>query len=186
MRFTKTSRVSHPASLVLDLMIHRMHDIVPFLPNVESIELRSKEDLDDGKIRIVRYWQGTADNLPSALRPFISKDVLGWTDTALWEPAEYKVDWTLSTNVAAQLYECSGTNHFEPDPKDPEHTTRIRITGNLQVHPDQLPGVPRFLGSRLAPQIEKFVVDMLTPNLTDVAKGLQNYFDAQARANRID
>lgn len=186
MHFSKTSRVSHPADAVLDLMIHRMHEIVPFLPNVESIELREKEELADGTLRIIRYWQGTADTLPSALRPFISKETLGWTDTAHWFPAEYKVDWVLSTNVAAGLYDCSGTNWFEPDPKNPDKTTRIRVTGDLHVHPDQLPGVPRFLGSRLAPQIEKFVVDLLTPNMTDVATGLQSYFDARARASRID
>lgn len=179
MRFSKTSRVSHPAPPILDLVMNRMEEIVPFLPNIESITLREREELPDGRLRIVRYWQGTADNLPAALRPFISKEQLGWIDTALWEPKEYKVDWTLTTSLS-RLYDCSGTNYFEPDPKDPEHTSRIRVTGDLEIHPDRLPGVPSFIGSRLAPQIEKFVVDTLTPNLTDVAKGLQKYFDAKA------
>lgn len=40
MKFELTARVSHPASVVLETMIERMEDIVPFLPNIESIETR--------------------------------------------------------------------------------------------------------------------------------------------------
>ena len=69
MRFEKTSVVSHPASLVLETMIERMHKIVPFLPSVSGIDLISREDQDQGQIRIVRKWQGTTDSAPSALRP---------------------------------------------------------------------------------------------------------------------
>ena len=119
------------------------------------------------------------DNAPSALKPFLSDEVMGWTDTAIWTPAEYKVDWTLSTSMGG-LYDCSGTNFFEPDPANPESGTRMRVTGTLQVYPDRLPGLPKFLGKRLAPQVEKFVVGLITPNLTDVADGLQGYLDAKA------
>jgi hypothetical protein len=41
--------------------------------------------------------------------------------------------------------------------------------------------VPRFLGSTLAPQIERFVVNLITPNLTEVADGLQRYLDQQPK-----
>ena len=54
----------------------------------------------------------------------------------------------------------------------------MRVTGTLQVYPERLPGIPKFLGKRLAPQVEKFVVGLITPNLTDVAVGLQGYLDA--------
>ena len=158
-------------------MIERMHEVVPFMPSVTSIELVSREALPNDQLRIVRRWQGAMDNAPSALKPFLSEDVMGWTDTAVWTPAEYKVDWTLSTSMG-QLYDCSGTNFFEPDPSDPEKSTRMRVTGTLQVYPERLPGLPKFLGKRLAPQVEKFVVGLITPNLTDVADGLQGYLDA--------
>ena len=115
MKFSKTSKVSHPAQKILELMIDRMEEIVPFLPNVEAIELREREELPGGRIRIVRHWQGAASNVPAALRPFVSQEMLGWIDTALWDPAAYKVDWVLSTGLSA-FYECSGTNYFEPYP----------------------------------------------------------------------
>jgi len=177
MQFEKTSVVSHPADLVLETMIERMHKIVPFLPSVSAIDLISRDDLGDDEIRIVRKWQGTTDSAPSALRPFLTDEAMAWTDTALWTPSEHKVDWTLATSMG-RLYDCSGTNYFGPDPDDPEGSTRMRVTGTLQIYPDRLPGVPRFLGKRLAPQVEKFVVNLITPNLTDVAIGLQGYLDA--------
>jgi len=179
MKFNKSNKVSHPAAAILDLMINRMEEIVPFLPNVEGIELREREDLPDGRIRIVRHWQGAASNVPAPLRPFVSTEMLGWTDTALWHPSEYKVEWEMSTNLSA-FYECSGTNYFEPYPKQEDAATRVRVTGELTIFPNKLPGVPSFLGSRLAPQVEKFVVALLTPNMEDLAKGLQAYFDGRS------
>ena len=179
MHFEKASIVSHPASLVLETMIERMERVVPFMPSVEGIELKSREDLDDGLLKIVRRWQGTADSAPSAVRPFLSQEAMAWTDTALWTPEEYKVEWTLSTSMG-RLYDCSGINYFEPDPDAPETSTRMRVTGELTIYPERLPGVPKFLGKRLAPQIERFVVNLITPNLTDVAVGLQGFLDADA------
>ncbi len=182
MQFEETSRVTHPASLILETMIERMEAIVPFLDNIESIETRSRQTLADGRLKIVRRWQGTADAVPMALRPFISRDLMGWIDTALWTPAQFKVEWShamCSENVA-KLYECSGINYFEPDPDDPEHATCIRVTGELAVFPERL-GIPSFVGRRLAPQVEGFVVGLITPNLTGLAKGLQGYFDEQGR-----
>jgi len=186
MRFNEQSTVSHPAPLILETMIERMEEIVPFLPNVESIETRESKKLKNGQLRIVRHWQGKADSIPSALRPFLSKEALGWIDTALWTPPEYKVEWqqsALSPGIA-RLYECKGENYFEPNPDDPKNSSRIRILGNLDVHPDRLPGLPTFLGRTLAPQIEKFVIGMITPNLRDLAKGLQGYLDQKAKGGR--
>jgi hypothetical protein len=176
-RFEKTTQVSHPATEVLSVMIERMDEIVPFLPNVAAIDTQAREDLDDGRIRIVRRWQGSSDSIPAALRPFISEDLFAWIDTAIWTPDEFKVEWSLATSLA-QLYDCSGVNYFGPHPESPETATQIRITGDLTVHADQLPGIPWILSSRLTPQIESFIVGLITPNLTDVGDGLQGYLDS--------
>lgn len=181
MQFDRESKVTHPAALILDTMINRMQETVPFLPNVESIELKERTDLPDGRIKIIRRWQGSSDTVPSVLAPFLSRETLAWTDTALWIPQEYRVEWSLSTSMG-KFYDCSGNNFFEPDPADPQKATRIRISGTLTVYPERLPGMPSFLGRRLAPQVEKFIVNLITPNLMDVASGLQKYLDQPARA----
>jgi hypothetical protein len=181
--FAETSRVSHHAALVLETMIERMEEIVPFLDNVESIETQSRRTLKDGRIKIVRRWQGRADTMPTALRPFLTRDFMGWIDTAVWTPAQHAVEWSQSmcSQGVAALYTCSGVNSFEPHPDDPQHATLIRVSGDLVLHADRLPGIPRFLASRLAPQVEQFIVGLVTPNLKGLAKGLQRYFDQRAR-----
>jgi hypothetical protein len=179
MHFSRNATVSHPAAVLLETMIHRMEAIVPFLPNVASITTVRRETLPGGRLRIVRRWQGMLDSVPAPLRPFLSARWLGWIDTAVWTPAAYKVEWTHSPAVSrlAAFYDCHGTNYFEPDPRDPQHSARIRINGKLTVHPRALPGMPGFLADRLSPQVEKFVINLVTPNLTDLAEGLQRYLD---------
>ena len=174
--FEEEKKVSHSADLVLETMIERMADIVPFLETVESIETLSREDLPDGRIKIVRKWQGTDAGAPEAIRAFLTPESLAWIDTAEWDPATYSVSWKLTTR-AGNLYECSGRNTFGPHPEDPEGSALICISGDLAVYPDRLPGVPGFLGRRLAPTVEKFVVNLITPNLTELAVGLQGYLD---------
>ncbi len=181
MHFDKEDHIAHPAPLVLATLLDRLEEVAPFLPSIECIETLEREDLADGRVRIVRRWQGADTGVPTALRPFLSRDLLAWYDTALWTPDEYKVDWSQATaaEVVADLYRCSGTNRFEPAPESPTDTTRVAIAGELEVHSDQLPGVPSFLGRSIAPQIERFIVSLITPNLTELSTGLGRYLDAR-------
>ncbi len=181
MRFEKDSKVTHPARVVVETMMDRMDEILPHLGAVESIQTISRETLADGREHIVRRWQGTADSAPAAVRPFLSREALAWTDDAVWSPGEFKVDWTLSTKLS-KLYTCGGTNYFLPHPDDPDNATLIRITGDLVVQPDKLPGVPTLIGRKLAPQVEKFVVNLISPNLTETARGIQAYLDERRKA----
>ena len=180
MNFHKEDTIAHPADLVLDIMIQRIEAIVPYLPNIERIDTLETKHLRDGRQHLIRRWQASSDKLPKTLRPFISTEWLAWIDDALWSPAEYKVDWSLSTKLG-RLYDCAGTNYLEPDPKATDRRTRIRITGNLTVYPDRVPGIPALLSKHLAPIVERFIVDLITPNLTSVAKGLDRYLKHEAR-----
>jgi len=180
MNFHKEDTIAHPAEVVLDIMIEHLEAIVPYLPNIERIETLEKKASRHGRQHIIRRWEASADRLPNALRPFISTEWLAWIDDALWTPAAYKVDWSISTKLG-RLYDCSGTNYIEPDPKAPDKRTRIRITGNLTVYPDRVPGIPALLSKRLAPIVERFVVGLITPNLTSVAQGLDRYLRGESR-----
>jgi hypothetical protein len=179
MRFAEQGVVTHPAAVVLETLIERLEVIAPFLANVERIDTLDRTPLAGGRERIVRRWQGRAASVPAALRPFVTPAMLAWLDTAVWHRGDYRVEWSHATCLpgVAQLYDCAGTNWFRPDPTAPATRTRIRITGALTVHPERLPGVPDFVARRLGPQVEGFIVGVLTPNLTGLADGLQRYFD---------
>jgi hypothetical protein len=179
MRFAENGIVTHPAAVILETMIERMEVIAPFLRNVERIDTIDRTPLAGGRVRIVRRWQGSAASVPARLRRFVTPAMLAWLDTAVWHPDDHRVEWSHASCVpgVAQLYDCAGTNWFRPDPGAATTRTAIRITGELTVHPERVPGVPAFLGRTLAPQVESFVVGLVTPNLVGLADGLQRYFD---------
>jgi hypothetical protein len=43
------------------------------------------------------------------------------------------------------------------------------------VDAKNLPGVPRLLAGKIVGEVEKFVVKMITPNLTSVNRGIESY-----------
>jgi len=178
MKFERENRVTHPATTIVEVMIERMEDIAPFMSTVESIRTESREEMPEGLIHIVRRWQGSDDKAPAAIRPFLSKDLMAWRDDAVWTPHEFQVEWELSSSLG-KIYRCSGINYFEPHPDDPKNETRIRITGELEVYPAEIPGIPKFFADRIGPQLERFIVGMITPDLAEVANGLQRYLDEQ-------
>ncbi|GBD27575.1 hypothetical protein HRbin30_02926 [bacterium HR30] len=185
MEFCRETKVHYPAALLLETMIERMEEIVPFLPNIASIETLTKKKHRDGTWEIVRRWEARAEQVPSVARRFLSAELLQWLDYALWVPAEYKVEWRQEPvyRAARGLYQCHGTNFFLPDSKDPNNTSRVRVSGFLEVHPERLPGVPAFLARRIAPQVEKFIIRLIEPNLAELAQGLETYLD-RTPANR--
>ncbi len=104
--FQATSAVAHPAPLVLETMLERMDVIAPLLRNVERIETTERAPTDDGRLRIVRRWQGSANAAPRAVRPFLGPDVLAWLDTALWTPADYTALSKAGYENCVTLYAC--------------------------------------------------------------------------------
>ena len=55
-------------------------------------------------------------------------------------------------------------------------TCRCVPRGDLVV--GTLPGVPRLVAGRVVKEVEKFVIKLLTPNLTSVNRGIERYLAA--------
>ena len=172
--FAIEERVEFPADEVLIVMMDQLPEMVPYLPSVDEIETLERKELEDGIVYLSYRWQGNSSAAPRVIRPFMTKASMAWRDEARWTPEEYKVEWVVHSNLS-KLYECSGVNYFQPDPDDPDHATRIRLTGDVLVYEDKMPGVPRFLGRKIAPLVERFVVKRITPNLRDTVVGLADY-----------
>jgi hypothetical protein len=177
MDFKTENRLEHPAKDVLEIMIHNMEKVVPFMPTIDFIETEKFEQRENGQIYILRKWKGSSSTAPKALKPFLSDEMLTWHDDALWTPEDYKVDWNLRSSLG-KLYDCGGTNYFGPHPDD-ENASLIRLAGTLKIYPDRIPGIPRFLAKRVAPQAEAFILKLVSPNLTEVVSGLEKYLTAQ-------
>ena len=179
MEFLVEAQVTRPADRVVHALMDELDDVTRYMKSVDDVSSIERKEVEDGGVHIIRRWQGSSMTSPAVLRPFLTRESLAWIDDALWFPKNYKVEWKVTSNMS-RLYTCSGTNYFEPHPDRPKEWTRVRLTGSVQVHGDKFPGVPAFLGRKLAPKVEQFVIQRLKPNFQDLASGLQRYLDGVA------
>ncbi len=166
--------VTHPIELVYEAMRDRLPEVTPFFQGVDSIEVVEKEVLGPGKLRLLNHWHGNRSVAPKAVRPFLTANLRSWIDHAEWDDARRAVRWRFETFHFGKLFDCQGENRFE---STGDGHTRIIIQGTLDLYPERVPGVPKFLARKLKPSIEKFILDLLGSNLADLAKGLQKFLD---------
>jgi len=178
MRFEEITYCDHPASEVFGAMVWHLEELVPYMDNVSEITTESLDESEPGKIKTLRHWQGTSANVPTLLRPFVSKNSLGWKDIATWVPAEYKVDWRTETRHS-KYSSCQGVNRFEPDPASPLTRTRCVIAGEFIVHGEKIPAMPKFIGLRIASKLERIILGYMLPNFRQLASGIGTYLDAK-------
>ena len=164
--------ISQPAGIIYPLVRDKMDVLVPYIPNVDKIECIKSERTSDTILEVHNIWYAKAE-IPAVVKSFVKPDLFKWNDYAVWKDEENCVDFRIESFVANKLYDLSGTNYFLPHGDD---KTELKVTFDLEIHPERMPGVPRFLAKRAKPAIEEFIRKMLTPNLLSLAKGLNIYF----------
>jgi hypothetical protein len=174
--------IHYNVELVYETLRDRLPEIVPYLPNVESVETVEREDLEEGP-KLLNIWTAKASEAPAVARPFIKPEMLKWKDYATWHDEDSCVDWRLETFYMSGLFTCSGTNYIE---EVDENSCELLITGNLEVHTEVIPGIPNFLRKTVKPAIERFIVGMITPNLQNLAKGLVEFLDHEREEEKQD
>jgi hypothetical protein len=173
MKFEEVATCDYPAAAVLDAMIYKLEELAAFMDNVSEIKTQSFEERD-GKVFTRRHWQGTSSSVPPLLRPFVTKNSLGWTDHGIWTPSEYRVQWRIESSHS-KYTSCEGINIFEPHPEFPDTKTRCVIAGDFTVYGDRLPAMPKFLGLKIAPRLEHIILGFMMPNFRQLSVGLASY-----------
>ncbi|TNE49487.1 MAG: hypothetical protein EP343_11585 [Deltaproteobacteria bacterium] len=167
--------ITQPADVVYPLVRDEMDKIVPYMPDITHIDVLSREEQADGRIKMVNQWFSQPSNIPSLLQRFAKPELFSWKDYALWNDKTYSVDFELESPIANDLYDARGTNSFGPHPSNDQHTL-IRIRCNLTIYPERMPGVPRLLAKKVQPMVENVVRRTLEPNLSSLVQGLTGYF----------
>ena len=176
MKFEYKELITHPLAIVYPVVRDRLIELPAHLPNVDFIQELSREEKEPGCHTIVNEWHGNATSAPAPVRPFLSDSMTNWRDYALWFDAEKEVQWRFETTHFESLYTCEGVNYFEE--AGPSQTC-IRLTGDLTVYPQRVPGVPRLLAKRLAPSVESFLMNLVTPNLKYMPHAVQALLDSE-------
>ncbi|MCB9685158.1 MAG: hypothetical protein H6738_06950 [Alphaproteobacteria bacterium] len=173
MEIRSESRIHYPRETVYRAYRDRLPEIAEFIPDIKEIVVRSKEDAAVGP-KIHNEWIADRE-IPAFATAFLKPEHLRWDDHAQWDDTGFHVDWTLKTRAFTDAVRCSGRNAFLVDGDG----TRVLLTGDLQISVHEIPGIPSFLGKRLAPQVEKFIVSLITPNLERVNASIERFLDAR-------
>ncbi len=159
------------ADEVYPLVRDELPKLLPYLPDVESLEQLSYERVSDTRVKIVNRWRAKA-KIPRAAAKFLPPDILAWTDYAEWKDDDYSVDYRLE----GFGYDVEGANSFRPE----NGGTRLRVTAKITIHPEKFK-IPRFLFNSVFPLVEGVVKKAIQPNLTSLARGLKGYYADQER-----
>lgn len=172
MKIHSESRVHHPVDRVYCAYRDRLPDIAAYIPDVREIRVISREDGPNGP-KLHNEWIA-AREIPKIAQSVLKPEMLRWDDFAEWHDDEHYVAWTLRIPAFPENVRCAGRNTFIPDG---DQATRVVLSGDLQIHLDRFPGVPRFMAKRIAPKVEEFIVKLITPNLERVNQSLEQYLD---------
>lgn len=172
MKINSESLIRHSQQAVYIAYRDRLSEVAAYIPDIKEIRVVSREQTNTG-VTLHNLWRADRE-IPRVVQSFVKPHMLQWNDYARWHDAEAYCEWRLEIPAFPNNVTCSGRNTFYAD----GNNTRVVLTGNLEINPD-FPGMPRLIARRIAPQIEKFIVMLITPNLKKVNESLGAFLDAQ-------
>jgi hypothetical protein len=149
----------------------RLAEIIVYNDDIREVIVESREESGD-TVTLHNVWVSDRD-VPSVVSKILKPEHLRWDDFAKWNGADYYCDWTIKTRAFTDSVTCSGRNTFIDD----GDSTRVILSGTLDIKLKNIPGVPSFLAGRIAPKLEKFIISLITPNLEKVNSSLQQFLD---------
>ena len=164
--------IDRPLEEVYTLVRDDLSKLVPYMPNVEKIEVKKHSPKEGGKVEVINHWYGKAE-VPAMAKKFLKPEIFSWKDVAMWNNDDHFVEYELESFLANDLFDAKGKNYFS-DAGDGK--TELKITCSIDIYPEKVPGVPRILAKKVTPIVEGLLEKILGPNLTSLGKGLNQYF----------
>jgi hypothetical protein len=172
MEIRADARIPFAREVVFAAYRDEITSLLPYLPNVRSIEIKSRKE-EGSVVEFVNEWRGGGD-IPAAIRAVLSEAVLAWTDYATWRSDAMECDWRTATHAFTDAVTCKGTNNFLADG---DGKTLLEIRGSLEIDAKKIRGVPSFLAGKIGRAVEEFLVSKIQSNLVETTKGLEKYLE---------
>lgn len=172
MKFTFVTEVAYPRDVVFEIQRDKLPELVHLLPNVERIE-RQRLGEEGGVLRVANEWFGSVEDIPAVARPFVRPEWTTWSDKAEWDSNKYQCRWQTFLRIFPGAIESIGTTQFDEEGDE----TVITITGEFNIDPTRVTGVPTAIARRVAPTLEKWIVRGLEPNMKRTFTAVEEYLD---------
>jgi hypothetical protein len=176
MEIRADARIPFAREIVFATYRDEITSLLPYLPNVLGIEIKSRKD-EGSVVEFVNEWRGGGD-IPAAVRAVLSESALAWTDYATWRAKDLECDWRTATHAFTDAVACKGLNRFLVDG---DGKTLLEIRGSLEIDAKKIRGVPSFLAGKIGRTVEEFLVGKIQSNLVETAKGLEKYLEDKKR-----
>ncbi|MCA9557912.1 MAG: hypothetical protein H6704_26125 [Myxococcales bacterium] len=174
MKIDVVTHCPFPLADVFEAMRDQLPALAEYMPNIASIEVKSREELDDGEVKLVNRWQAAQTEVPAAARPFVKPEQLYWLDHAHWMPGQMRCDWRLEMAFMTERIDCRGSTTYH-EVKD--GGTETRIVGELKLDLKGL--VPRLMVNKVTGMVEDFVGRMIQPNFQKTTDALTAYLESK-------
>ncbi len=172
MKIHADARIPFPRALVFATYRDRLADLVPYLANVRSIDVKSRRD-DGPRTHLLNVWHGGGE-IPAAARAFLSESMLSWNDHAVWNESDWSCAWRIETHAFTEAVRCEGRNVFV----DAGDATVLQIRGELTIDGAKITGVPRLLAGTVSRTVEDVLAKKIPPNLVQTADGVRRFLEA--------
>jgi hypothetical protein len=166
--------IPFPLADVFEATRDHMPDLASFMPNIDVIEVESREEHEDGSVSLVNRWTAAATEIPAMARTFVNPKDIFWLDRAHWKPGETRCTWELEMGFMADRINCSGTTAYT---SVGDESAEMRIDGELTLDLKGL--VPRMMLGTVTKGIEKFVGKLVEPNFQKTSDALTAYLRTQ-------
>jgi hypothetical protein len=145
----------------------RLAELAEYLPNIQTIRIKERNERDGGLVELVSEWSGGGD-IPAVARSIIKESMLRWTDHATWDPASFSCEWRTDVHAFPGAIKSSGKNSYVIVPAG----TKLEVRGDIVCDATRIPGVPRLLAKTVGAAVEKVLVSSISTNLGEVAKSV--------------
>ena len=163
--------IPFPRPLVYITYRDNLRELVPYMPNVHDIEVKSRR-CDNQLIYCINFWRG-GGQIPLALRAILSEAMLSWSEYQTWDESNFTQKWQIETQAFTKAVFCRGQNRF----LSKNGTTVIENRTELRINPESIEGVPQFLKKQIASTLEKFLGQKIVANLIQTSQGIQKYLE---------
>lgn len=174
MRIEADSVLAFPRERVFRAYRDELPRFTEYLPNVRSIEVKSREE-NGTIVKLHNVWHGGGE-IPVAIRKVLGDSVLSWDDFATWDTSAWTCEWKIRTHAFSDAVTCEGKNAFVELGPD---RTRLEIHGEIAIDVKKIRGVPSFLAGSIGKTVESFLVKQITANLTTVSDALGKYLQSE-------
>ncbi|AFY79753.1 MAG: hypothetical protein IGR93_14790 [Hydrococcus sp. C42_A2020_068] len=165
------SQVSFSRPLVYSTYRDKLVELGPYLPNVRSLQLKSRQETER-QVRLVLEWHGGGD-IPAAARTLLSEKLFAWTEYDVWDNNEFTVDWRIETHAYREAVFCAGKNRF----LDRGNYTLVESRAEVRIDLSAIDGIPPFWLGRLVNLVEELLSKKIEPNLVRMGQNVQKYLE---------